>query len=271
VDVTHLASNLALLGYAVASVLYLVTVPGRNASGSPAWAARAAVTVFALSTAGATVAAVTALGEHTTLDSAGYLLTALIGVLALAGHTLFRLRLVGAFVAPLATLLLLAQFFVASKHGGDSTPTSAFIGAHVLVAVAGQAFAVMACAISVLYLWQRTLLKKKLLDQLPASLPAIDRLDFLLMTSLWTGFILITLGLLSGAAYVQLYVAPPELRLGAKVAWATLVWLWYLATLLARNVFRQPGKRVAQMSLAGFLLLAFTYFGMGFLRPMVGG
>ena len=39
---------------------------------------------------------------------------------------------------------------------------------------------------------------------------------------------------------------------------------------LAKNVFGRSSKRIAQMSLGGFLLLAVTYFGMGFFRPFGG-
>ena len=88
--------------------------------------------------------------------------------------------------------------------------------------------------------------------------------------SLWCGFLFITLGLLSGALYAQLNPTTLGLNVPAKVIWAVLVWVWYLATLLARNVFNRPSKRIAQMSLGGFMLLLFTYFGMGFLRPLGG-
>ena len=92
-----------------------------------------------------------------------------------------------------------------------------------------------------------------------------------LTVSLWGGFALLTFGLLSGAWFTQLYTPSPELRLGWKIAWAVLVWIWYLATLLAKNVFNRPSKRIAQMSLAGFMLLAMTYFGMGVFKISGGG
>jgi ABC-type uncharacterized transport system permease subunit len=110
-----------------------------------------------------------------------------------------------------------------------------------------------------------------MLDQLPDNIPAIDKLGGLLGKSLWSGFVFLTLGLLSGALYTQLNGAMQQLHLEFKVIWAICVWIWYLATLLAKNIFNRPSKRIAQMSLAGFLLLAISYFGMGFLRSMGGG
>lgn len=264
-----LTSNLGLLGYAAASVLYLL---GVQRSGQAGWISRLAFALFLLATVATSVALVTVMRTASALEMSGLLLTSCIGWLAIGGHLQFNLKLIGAFVSPLSTLILLMQMFTSggnAQGGAAGAETSWLIATHVALAIMGEAFAIIACAVSVLYLWQQNLLKKKLLDQLTQNLPAIDRLDKMLRISLWTGFIFLTLGLLSGALYTQLYTLPAELRLSPKVVWAVLVWVWYLLTLLARNVFNRPSKRIAQMSLAGFLLLAVSYFGIGFLG--VGG
>ena len=260
-----LTSNLALIFYALASVLYLLSVqktPGQTA------VAKTALAVFSLATVAVSYNAVEAFNHAGTLTASSLLLTAATCWLALFGHIRFKLRLIGAIVAPLATLILLMHFFV--TPGVPVVPeddtSHLLVDLHVALAVLGQAFAILACAVSVFYLWQQNLLKKKRLSQMQQNLPAIDRIDQLLRLSLWTGFIFITLGLLTGAIYTQVYAPPATMRLSAKVIWATGVWLWYLATLLAKNVFNRPSKRIAQMCLAGFVLLAFSYFGMGFLR-----
>jgi ABC-type uncharacterized transport system permease subunit len=262
VSLVPLTSNLGLLGYATASVLYLL---GVQKTGKPGWISRLSFALFVLATVSVTIALVTVMRTASALEMSGLLLTSCIGWLAIGGHLQFNLRLIGAFVSPLATLILLMQLF---NSGGNASATGStdapwLIAAHVALAITGEAFAIIACAVSVLYLWQQNLLKKKLLDQLTQNLPAIDRLDKMLRFTLWTGFIFITLGLLSGALYSQLYTLSPELKLTTKVTWAVLVWVWYLLTLLARNVFNRPSKRIAQMSFAGFLLLAVTYFGIG--------
>ena len=46
--------------------------------------------------------------------------------------------------------------------GGDEIST--LMQTHVVFAILGQAFAIIACAVSILYLWQQALLKKKLID-----------------------------------------------------------------------------------------------------------
>lgn len=264
----HISSNVALLGYAFAALLYLVGVgKTRRTNGT----GNVALAVFTAATLAASYTVISQLQSAQPTMLSGLLLAVAISWLAILGHIKFKLKLIGAFVAPLATLIVLMQFFVTPGHpiATDGTGSSLLLTLHVTMAILGQAFAILACAVSVFYLWQQNLLKKKLLSQLPQNLPAIDRIDKLLRVCLWTGYVFITLGLLSGAIYTQLYAPPSSWMLSAKVVWATVVWLWYLATLLAQNIFNRPSKRIAQMCLAGFLLMALSYFGMGFL--LTGG
>ena len=261
----NIASNLALLGFAVAALLYLIEV-GKNRGRSAG--VSAALGVLVAATLAGTYTLVVQLKNTQANLLSGSLLAVAIGWLAVVGHTAFKLRLLGAFVAPLATLILLMQFFVTPGRPVASFDDAGnlLLNTHVTTAVLGQAFGILASAVSIFYLWQQTLLKKKLLSQLPANLPAIDRIDTMLRFCLWTGYCFITLGLLSGAIFTQLYAPPATMMLSAKAIWATVVWLWYLATLLAQNIFNRPSRQIAQMCLAGFVLMALSYFGMGFFR-----
>ena len=265
-------SNAALFAFALSSVAYLLAFQRSQAQ---EFFTKISFLLFFTATLAVTGATVLSFPTAALIDLSGLLLTASIGWLAVGGHLQFKMKPIGAFVAPLATLIMLMRVFIAPSRDEwpeDLTaPAMSTLGQiHIGSAVLGQAFAIIACAISLVYLWQQNLLKKKLLDQLPAGVPAMDRLSQMLMVTLWTGFILITLGLVSGALFIQVSPVDPELRLGAKVSWAIVVWLWYLATLITRNVLGKPMKRIAQMSLFGLVMLALTYFGMGVFRPGIG-
>ena len=202
----------------------------------------------------------------------GHLLASTLGLLSLLVFLRFKVRPIGAFTAPLATLILLFQFFAAPIPApeGDQA-ASVLISIHIVMAILGQTFAIGACAVSVLYLWQRNALKKRQLTQMPMQVPAMDRLDSILVRFIWAGFIFISLSLISGAMFVQFYKFTGAPSLHAKVVWAIAVWAWYLAILISRNVLNHPGRRIAQMSLGGFFLLAMSYFGMAFFRSFGGG
>lgn len=200
---------------------------------------------------------------------AGQLLPTMLGLMTLLSFVRLKIHPIGAFTAPLATLILLFHLF-ATPIPSVSSGGSGLIYAHIVTAILGQTFAIGACGVSVLFLWQRNALKKRQLDLLPAEVPAMDRLDKLLMIFVWSGFAFLTFSLVSGAVYVNVFQFPIASSLQAKIVWAIAVWIWYLAILLARNVMNQSGRRVAQMSLGGFLLLAVSYFGMAFFRNFGG-
>src|SRR5690606_28540214 len=138
----------------LASVLYLLSVQkGRPST----WAGRAAFALFIGGTACVSVALAAVIRVSSLLDMSGLLLASAVGWLAIGGHLQFNLRLIGAFVAPLATFILLVQFFlVPPRVGGVQVGIeSPLLKVHIAMAILGQAFAIIACSISVLYLWQQ--------------------------------------------------------------------------------------------------------------------
>jgi ABC-type uncharacterized transport system permease subunit len=264
----YLASTLGLIAYAAASILYLAAFKGKSIQGL------AGTTAFALFFF-ATVSITASLATHPTgLDpfrDAGTLLTVALSALTLFGHFRFRVKTVGAFVAPLATLILLIQFYVSAAAAAQdiSGYPKKFLTAHIALAILGQAFAICACGISGVYLRQQRSLKLKILDDMSGT-PALDRLEWILKASLWAGFIFITSSLLSGALYSQYWGSSNGHWV--KLVWSITVWLWYLITLICRMVFGMPMKVVARLTIGGFLLLATTFFGIqGILPPPQGG
>ena len=257
-----LTTWLGLPAFALASVMFLMTF--RAGPSRQALLTRAALTSFVLGALACTLA----LFGPASSDDTGTLLATCLAWLTIGAYVKWKLKPLGALVAPLVTLLLLVQSFAipSLRTGSAETPSAALAAVHVTAAVLGQTFAIGACAVSVFYLWSRNALKRRQLGQLPAQVPAIDKLERLLTLLLWSGFIFITAGLVTGALHVQQQGVLAGTRLEAKVVWAIAVWLWYLATLIARNVLNHPGKRIAQMSLGGFALMAVAYFGMAFFR-----
>ena len=274
----YLLTNLALVLYALASGAYLLVFQDERLKNRPSatdktnrdgknstLGSRIAITLFISATLAIGAALVPVVNTSNFDRTTAVLLTLVIGILACVGQLVYRMFLIGALIAPLLTLILLIQaFLVPSAAGlGLDNETAWLISSHVVLAVVGQAFAILACVVSVIFLWQRRLLKRKIFEQIRPGGPAIDRIDRLLMASLWIGFVFLTLSLISGALYTQSHGARLDFSLEVKVVWAVVCWLWYLSTLLARNVFGRSGRRIAQMSVGGFVLLATTYFGMG--------
>src|SRR5687768_12421435 len=111
-DVVQLTQNLALLGFALAAVCYLAAF---QRSQRQALMTRVSFTVFTGAAVAATAACVQVASDASLTDMAGLLLTVVVAWLAVAGH-LLGMRLIGAFVAPLATLILLMKSFFATTR-----------------------------------------------------------------------------------------------------------------------------------------------------------
>lgn len=258
-DINIISKILCLFGYALASVAYLLIWNHESRK-----VGYIGVVLMTIATAAGTVALVSA-PENLLGLKAGMLLSVILGWLAIFAQILRGLRVLSVFIAPLATLLLILQFLL--------TPSQAYFDqgswlmqAHIGLAVVGEAFAICACGMAIFFLWQQKVLKKKLITQINQRLPGLESLHHWLMVSLQVGFCFLTFGLISGATYTQIYHTQTGSELDAKVIWAIIVWVWYLSILVGKSLFHLSRKRIAQMSLGGFALLAITFFGMIFIR-----
>jgi ABC-type uncharacterized transport system permease subunit len=184
----------------------------------------------------------------------------------------WHIEIVGAFTAPVIALTLMYGIFLSPP---SSQATMSSLGPamkiHVASAIIGQSFAVIACGMSLLFIWLDKKLKKRQLNDLPERFPAITNLTRALNIALWIGFTFISLGLVSGALYFMVGAVPPEMNILPKVIWAVFVWFWYLSILVLKGVLNYRPQRVARMSLIGFALLAGSWFGLIFMaqwRPL---
>jgi ABC-type uncharacterized transport system permease subunit len=255
----HFIANLSLFAFAFASLGYLrALIKGRRvqAQGS----VPIPVLVLGLATVCSAFIAVRGVVQGFDRSTSPMVLASWIGIITVFSHFRYRAYNMGALTAPLATLILFLRSFAWNSPTTLSPAPDYLVAIHVSLALAGEAFAIVACAVSCMFLWQQRALKKKHLGQLRSGFPALDRLQQVLEMSMWIGLICLTLGLVSGALVKQYYSATSGLEL--KVVWALIVWAWYLITILCSNLFQWPVRRMAQMSLTGFALLSIMLFGL---------
>ena len=135
---------------------------------------------------------------------------------------------------------------------------------HLGSATLGQITAMVASGASLLYLWQRRLLKTRRLSLIDTRLPSLEPLEKTLAKSLWVGFLALSLTLVSG---VFILSGTPqdgaqESAMVTKIVWAILTWSLYFVTLIARHRFYLSWRNLARISLTGFLLLSSLFFAM---------
>ena len=117
----------------------------------------------------------------------------------------------------------------------------------MLTTLGGYGLLAITCLGSLLYLLQDNLIRAKRLGATFKRLPSLDRLDQLCHTTLVTGFTLMTLGLLTGAAYAQIILGS-YWRWDPKEVWSLITWLLYAALLHTRLVagWRGPARCLAE-------------------------
>jgi ABC-type uncharacterized transport system permease subunit len=175
----------------------------------------------------------------------------------------YRLSLMGAFTAPVASALLLVAMLLPSVDSNAvRMKVNPWLEAHTSFSmVACGAFA-LACIAGGMYLFQESQLKTRKPGSIFYRLPPITALSIANSRLLWLGFALFTIGLGTG------------FLIGARInwiqaAWSILVWVIYGAILIARVRHAMAAKWIATLSILAFSLLLGTFWGIRFIaeRP----
>ena len=252
-SVSLMISILDLAGFMLASGLLVMGF--RTSSRSRLWS-RLGHLMFIVGTLASTTHA---LLQGTTAN----MLAATIAWSTIISWFVWQIELVGAFTSPVIAIILMSGIFFTTN---STQPLVAHhelgMRTHVAAAILGQAFAILACGMSLLLLWLDKKLKNKQLAELPLKFPGINTLNNALYATLWTGFIFITISLLTGSLYAVSGLMPGQTSLLGKVTWAILVWVWYLSILVLKGLMGYRPQKVARMSLVGFLILAVSWFGI---------
>lgn len=181
----------------------------------------------------------------------------------------FRLHLdvLAAVVGPIGFIGVLAAWVA---HGGapDPPPTlrSPWLFVHVTLAYLGNAAFALACLVSLVYLWEERQLKAHSVGRFLWRLPSLERLDSVNFTFLTWGFVLLTLSIVSGVLWAELYFG----RLWSwepRTIWTTIIWMIYAVLLQGRFTVGWGGRQAAALTIVGFGLLFVAFIGLNLLSP----
>lgn len=164
----------------------------------------------------------------------------------------------GALVSILATLLLAYASFGVDSRIKPLMPAlkSNWLLVHVVTAFLGYAAFALACGSAILYLLQ---------ERRPRpSLPPLPLLDSLIYRTTVLGFLLLTLGIFTGAVWAETAWGR-YWSWDPKETWSLITWFIYAALLHARLLKGWHGRRIAWLAVLGFMAVLFTYFGVSFL------
>lgn len=177
----------------------------------------------------------------------------------------YKHRAVGAFVVPFAFLAMAWAQLGLNSGIQPLLPAlqSNWLLYHVVTCFLGYAAFAVACGVSVMYLIKAGYEKggEGRAGGLIGLFPATRILDQLNYRAIMLGFPLLTLGIITGAAWAN-YAWGSYWSWDPKETWSLIVWFIYAAFLHARITRGWVGKPAAVLSVIGFLFTLFCYLGV---------
>ncbi|HEX4637995.1 MAG TPA: cytochrome c biogenesis protein CcsA [Chthoniobacterales bacterium] len=173
----------------------------------------------------------------------------------------YRLSLMGAFTAPLVSLLqLFALLAPIDKPHRAKMPANSWLEFHASMSLVAYGAFALACIAGVMYLVQERQLKTHHLHSIFYHLPPLTDLFAAITRLLWWGFALYTLGLVSG-----FFVGEP--LPWVQIVCAVGVWILYGLILQGRYLRWFAPKRVAALCIIGFSAALTLLWGITFTTP----
>jgi len=137
--------------------------------------------------------------------------------------------------------------------------------AHVITCFLGYAGFAVACGLGILYLLKGPNKHPNNSGSgILAHIPSIQVLDELIYQNVVFGFLLLTVGIITGSVWAN-SAWGSYWSWDPKETWSLVTWLVYALLLHARLVRGWHGRRIAWVSIIGFSCVIFTYLGVNFL------
>jgi len=177
----------------------------------------------------------------------------------------YKYRIIGAFVMPFAMLGMAWAQLGMNNSIEPLVPAlqSNWLVYHVITCFLGYAAFAVACGISIMYLIKAAYEEKggENSSGMMAAFPPLKVLDNLNYQAIMVGFPLLTIGIITGAAWAN-YAWGTYWSWDPKETWSLIVWFVYAAFLHARFTRGWVGKRAAWLSIIGFAATIFCYLGV---------
>jgi cytochrome c-type biogenesis protein CcsB len=178
----------------------------------------------------------------------------------------YKQKIIGVFVTPFA-FLAIALTSIIPGIDAKITPLvpalqSNWLAIHVITCFLGYASFAVSFGISILYLLRD---RKGVGTGGGAKwLPSTSVLDEINYKSIVIGFPMLTLGIVTGAAWAN-YAWGSYWSWDPKETWSLITWFVYAAFLHARLTRDWRGRKAAILSIVGFTAVLFTYFGVNYI------
>lgn len=254
--------HIGLVAYAVAAGAYLMHLlrPTPRSARTGAWSLAVGFVAHGVAVAVRALALAEG-GAFRFAEGLSFLAFLIVGACLLVIR-IYRMPVIGAFVAPLAVAVLTPAHAI---PGIESNRTGAFVGFilpfHVAVALGGVALFDLGFGVALMYLLLERELKAKKPGTMFRRLPSLHALDSLNYRLVVSGFVLLSLTIATGALFSE-SLTGELFRFQPKESFGLIAWALTAAVVALRQTVGWRGKRTAIATMAGFVLMTFAYVGV---------
>lgn len=165
---------------------------------------------------------------------------------------LTEIRGTGAFIIIFALIFqVLSSLFIEDLIEVKEVLKNRLLGLHVISAILGYAGFTVSAVYGILFLIMYKKIKRSKFDLIYNRLPSLEIMERLSYDSLVIGFVLLTIALIIGFAWLP--SAFPEFSyFDPKIVSTTLVWMIFAIGIMTKIFAKWYGKKVVYFSLIGF-------------------
>lgn len=255
--------TLTILGYGAGSTLLLLAAFGvRN--DPPGWAIGTGAVALATHAAMLFVPTLHGVPLSTSFFSALSLVAWAMATVMTITSAQSRARVLLAMIWPIALLAAAASALI--PHAPTGALSGWQIRLHVVIALSAYALLSIAALQAVVVAWQERSLRRKHLSLALRALPPLSAMEELLFQYIIAGFALLTLTVLSGALFIEDWMAQ---HLVHKTVLTILAWVVFGMLIFGRWRFGWRGRTAVNWTLAGMGVLLLAFFGSKLVLELV--
>ena len=257
----NIAFNVALLSYLISALGYTFYLVYRESVVNLISAVSLGMGLFSHTTTIVLRSVETGHGPYTTgFEIASFLAWVIVVIYFLTEYK-YKIKDLGAFVIPVAFLILFYSAFQSREVLLiDESSTMFWLTMHRTLSIIGYAAFAIAFGVALMYLIQEHQVKSKTLGVMYFRMPSLEVLDELNYKVIAIGFPLFTLGFMTGSIWNvkmdESFFSWDILRTLPLV----VVWFIYFGIFFGRILVGWRGKKAAQGAILGFVAVIGTYF-----------
>lgn len=166
----------------------------------------------------------------------------------------------GIFLIPITILSSILTALFRSDHHLDPVLEGGWANIHVPLMILSVASLAISFLMAVFYLLQERQLKSKKPAFFYYRLPSLEICEELSYRSLWIGFFLLTIGIVTGMIWSK-HLLGVYWNWDPKETWSFISWGLYAILIHGRLLSAWRGRKAAYLSIAGFVLILFAFAG----------